>query len=362
MATNFGRHWKRFGPPWTESLRLKETFDRDTLEFATGVTERVGAFRRGSDPLAFTTAMLDKVNAALRVLVDAIQPWQEETTDYKPVDAAVDGVIGALCDWPSLKPDQEAANTSAALSKMSEATEDTLSSLGKRRDALSESLDALTATQKELKQAADQLEAANSQAIAELEKSWKSAQRHRDDEAYAAVKDLRGLRGEAQAMVHESTALMVGTDYANQANARRKSARWYDIGAVVFGVLGLLTLFLYLGDVGTDTLSFGLAVARLGLTGGALVIGGFLASRGRVQHREARELQRTALALSRMAPFVANLDPVAREVLTIETADRIFTRGELGSVTDRPSVLDKLQALRQRQAQEGQEELGETAQ
>lgn len=102
-------------------------------------------------------------------------------------------------------------------------------------------------------------------------------------------------------------------------------------------------------------------ITRLGLALGAFVIGGFLASRGQDQHQEARELQRTALVLSRLAPFVANLDPVAQEVITVETADRIFTRGELGKVSEREGVLSKLQSERvRRKAEEGLEVEDET--
>ena len=58
-----------------------------------------------------------------------------------------------------------------------------------------------------------------------------------------------------------------------------------------------------------------------------------------------------------MAPFVANLPEDARQVITIETADRIFTRGELGRVSERDSVLERLQQVRKTRAdQEAAEE------
>jgi len=324
--------------------------ERDSLEWAHAITERVGVTKQRVDPFGVTPGMLTKTEATLRVLHDAVVAWQDETTDWKPVDAAINGVTESLAVWPPLEPDASATAVSASLSKISSATDGAFDKLNESTATLAASLEKLATAQAKLDSDAKALDTSNAKKLAELASVWEVAQQKHSDEAGMVLAGLKKLRTEAETMVHESTALMVGTEYASHAAKRRKSAFVYDSLAVLFGVLGLGSLFYYLHEVGGSDTSVGLAVTRLGITTGALVIGGLLAARGAEQHRESRELQRTALALSRMAPFVANLPEDARQILTIETADRIFTRGELGSVSERDSVLERLQQVRKQRA------------
>lgn len=323
--------------------------NRNTVEYVTTLLETIGAYRNSTDPLLLTPKRLTVTQAQLSSLTQAVLTWKaSELDDPATVDTAVLAVVDTMSTWPALRAEQEEDVVKAAISSISDATKAALDQLTSRQSELTTQQAELAKAQEALDTAASDLKDANEQMLDKLKENWKSAQAHRSNEGFKAVKELQDLRDEARRMVQDSTSLMVGTEYAEQAEARRKSAKSYDGLAVVFGVIGVATLLVYVLEGNTEDATIGSAVTRLGLALGAFVIGGFLAKRGQDQHQEARELQRTALVLSRMAPFVANLDAVAQEVLTLETADRIFTRGELGKVTEREGVLVKLQTERGR--------------
>lgn len=324
---------------------------RDTLEYVAALVATLDAHHTAANALLLPSARLTTTHTQLVALTQAVLTWKSEEDleeDPESVDAAVVAVIDSMASWPAIRAEQEEDIVNAALTTISQATETALEDLVARERALREGQEKLATGQAALEKAAADLDTANKKKLEELAAAWSAARQDQSEAGDRAVADLRALRAEAQKVVQDSTSLMVGTEYAQQAKARRRTAWVYDGMAVIFGSFGVITLLVYVIEGKANDATVGYAITRLGLAVGAFVIGGFLASRGREQHREAGEMQRTALALSRMAPFVANLDPIAQEVLTVETADRIFTRGELGTVTQRESVLSKLRMERER--------------
>lgn len=324
--------------------------ERDTIEYATAVCERAAHYRTHGEPLSVTKAMLAGVESAARLVIDAITPWVEQRTDYKPVDAAVDGLVAALAALPPPTSEHEAAGASSAISKLSKSTDETLSSLDASRTKVAEKLTALETEQQNLEQRHTKLGSKLDATLTEQEKDWNEALTAARNSASEAVEDLRRLRDDAANMVNETTTSTVALQYDGYARQATTRALWYDGIGAAFGLGGLAVLFVF-SQQSSDDLSVAAAFTRMAVTIGAITIGGFLGARGAVQHKEAREAKRTALALSRISPFIANLPPDAREILMIETADRIFTRGELGQVTERESVLRKLTAVRKQKAE-----------
>lgn len=360
---NFEKHavWKTL-----EEVRAKleeyelpvEEGDRDTVEYVTSVVERIGTYRKDADPVAFTVGMLEEVNGALRNLVNEYSDWRAGgPTENTSVDTATADVVDVLAKWPSLSPKQTEAAAKKAATALSAATTEALDAVATKRNEMDAALVALQARADEL---AQQLEAVQNETggqLASSQQSWADAMDAKKAEADATIDELKDLRQQALNMVHETTAATVGAEYVTYSAEKQTLAQRYDIAAALFGVLGLASLGVYLFEHGQTDTSFSLALTRLGITVGALVIGGLLATRGNDQHKEAKAARRTALALSRIGPFVANLPKDARDVLTIETADRIFTKGELSDVSERDSVLTKLEELRdKRRAEEDEEE------
>lgn len=323
--------------------------DRDTHEYVRAVVERVAAFRRAPDPLGITPKMLNAVDGAIRLLATSFTDWRAGTTDYVPVDAAADSVIEALSAWPRSVPQIDEA-TQESIARMSEATTQAITKLTSERDALALKLESTAEETGKLEALQQELLRDISATQAACEANWDRALEIKRAQAMGVIDELKDLRNQAKSMVHESTSFIVGAEYAAYAKEKSRSALWYDAFAVLFGVMGLVSLFVFLFEKGDTAPSASLALTRLGITTGGFVIGGFLAKRGADHHKEAREARRTSLALSRMAPFIANLDADAREVLTIETADRIFTRGQLGEVRAEETVLRRLQELRAKRA------------
>ncbi|MDP9822949.1 hypothetical protein [Nocardioides massiliensis] len=229
-----------------------EDNDRDTVELVRVVVERLAAYRTGSDPAAFTRAILSTADGAVRLLVDAFQAWRDGGTDYKPVDAAVDGVIEALAAWPSLTPDQLGAASASAIEGITTSADEALTALVTRRDELKEALAEVKTQHKQLEGVQHELLQELKTARSELEQQWVEALSTEKARADAAIDDLKGLRDEAAKLVHESTALVVGQEYEAYAKNKDSAALKYDVGAVVFGFAGLASLALYLAN-GSDT-------------------------------------------------------------------------------------------------------------
>lgn len=321
--------------------------DRDTMEFVRSTAERLRAYKTDADPIAFTPQLLSEVEAPLRVLVNAYRTWQNGQGDYKPVDSAVDGVILAVSKWPAPTPEHLGSSTAATVESMSEAVTQAIQKLSSEVDDLTADTNKAKDHHSDLVKEQGIIEERLNAAVTKHESTWNDMLLKKSNRADEQLAAIEALRDEARNMVHESTSLMVGAEYLEYAAEKKHSAWIYDALAVLFGAIGLVTLYLYIRSGIDSDASVAQALTRLGITAGALIIGGFLAKRGGDQHREAKEARRTALALSRMAPFIANLGPDARELLTIETADRIFTRGDLGTATERESIRHKWNTLRE---------------
>lgn len=332
--------------------------ERDTYEFTQTLADRLSAVRKGSDPIGFTPSMLDSGDGSLRVLLETYKSWAAGDVDYVPVDRAVNDMIAVMAGWPALQLDQEAAAASTTIAAMSDLAASAFDQVRKDRDDVAQAIEKLATKSAQMSEAQAELESSMADVVATQATQWSAALNAEQLEGQKVLEELRGLRDEARAMVHESTSLMVGSEYATYATNKNRQAIIYDIAAVIFGSIGLASLFVYLFEKTDSETSTAIALTRLGITAGALVIGGLLAARGSDAHKESKEAKRTAMALSRLAPFVVNLADDAREVLTVETADRIFTRGELGEVSERESVLSKLQRQRAA-AKEAEEESAE---
>lgn len=329
----------------------EEGDDRDTMEFVGALSWRLSAYRKNADPIVFTTTMLDTTAGALRHLVDVYQEWLDQTSDCSAVDSAADTVIQSLASWPELSRAGDEASIGQFVSRMSAAITEAIERVAQQRDDLADKLASLAENKDDLEKQLTALEDELSKERDTQAATWRAALEKNEQDASNALTELKQLRDEARNVVHETTAVSVGTEYREYANECSRSAKWYDISAVAFGLLGLLALGIYLFERGSSETTTQQVITRLGVTLGALTIGGFLGQRGASKHQEARAARRTALGLSRMAPFITNLPADARELLVIETADRIFTKGELDRVSDRESALAKLQLQRRAQAQ-----------
>lgn len=344
-----------------EELRAKldateqpdEEAERDTFAYTRAIAERVASYRKNNDPIGFTEPMLAGTDGAVRLLVDSYGDWQSGVSDTQQVRSAVDGVIQAVSSWPSPTPKQLGVAATKVVNEISEASTEAVLKVTVKRDEMAGALDDLKTRSDELGTAVEDLKRGVGDAMSTHEQTWSDALDAKKVEAQSTMDALEKLREEAQKVVHEATSFTVGAEYAEYANEKRRSARMYDGAAVAFGALGLVSLLVYVWERGSAESTASLSLTRFGITAGALVIGGFLASRGADQHREARAARRTSLALSRMAPFIANLPKDAREVLTVETADRIFTKGELSDVSKRQSALSKLEEIREKRRQNG---------
>ena len=339
---------------WTSLQELRAALDEtdrasvpDVFDQVNVLTERVAAYRRGADPISFTPDMLEPVDGIVRQLLATYREMIDEEGDPSVVALNTDNLTQAISGWPALLPEGSAEATERAVDRVTSAASEAVEGVGKERARLEKTLADLATQISVAQEQLTTIDVESKTQIQEQTRSWTAALTARQDESGEVMGELRSIRDEARRVLHETTGDATGTEYDVYAAGRRRTAYVYDAAAAAFGLGGLIVLLIFLHDNRSASNPDALVVAaRLGVTTGAIIIGGFLASRGALEHKEAREAKRTALALSRMSPFIVNLPRDAQEVLTVETADRIFTRGELGRSTDRDPVMDKLQKLR----------------
>ncbi|OPX12839.1 hypothetical protein [Mycobacterium sp. AT1] len=121
----------------------------------------------------------------------------------------------------------------------------------------------------------------------------------------------------------------VATDFGMQA--RRKSfAAWvYDVlGAAVIGTPLFFVLKHFLDTQGADG-TVALSLTRLSIIFGAVILGGYLFSRGATNHRQARVSKSADIRLRTVEAFISKLEPSEQDRIRQGMARNIYLNGRL---------------------------------
>jgi hypothetical protein len=315
----------------------------------------------------YTTSMFDNVDAALGGQVNAnLASFVNDSVSYGNAvnDAAVhvENIFAYVAQWPALPAGGQAQAAGRAFSEYKKEAETALEALDDRNKELTDQIAQLTSQMTTIEvqmttveqRYGTSLEARDEEytdAIGRIEESGAAAYDKAIAEDIAErVKLLDSYKTTAGSLM-EATRIQrdaakelaesakdaadwlaqraVATDFGMQA--RRKSfAAWiYDVlGAAVIGTPLFFVLKHFLDTQGSDG-TVALSLTRLSIISGAVILGGYLFSRGATNHRQARASKSADIRLRTVEAFISKLEPDQQDQIRSGMAENIYLRGRL---------------------------------
>ncbi|WP_142389864.1 hypothetical protein [Mycobacterium sp. shizuoka-1] len=316
----------------------------------------------------YTKSMFDNVDATLGGQVNAnLANFVSDSDAYGNAvnDAAVhvESVFAYVAQWPALPAGGQAQAAGRAFSDYKKEAELALEVLQKSKDELETDIatlrtqlaeietvtasvsDSYTASlgerENEYIEAINRVEASGEEAYdkaieAEIASRVKKLERF-EAAARQHVVDTEKAQHEAEdfALASKDSAdwlaqRAVATDFGMQAR-RKSAAAWvYDVlGAAVIGVPLTFVLLHFLNNQGGTDSTVAVSLTRLSIIVGAVILGGYLFSRGATNHRQARASKSADIRLRTVEAFISKLEPDQQDRIRNGMAENIYLHGRL---------------------------------
>ncbi|BCP31486.1 hypothetical protein [Mycobacterium intracellulare] len=367
-------------PVWGKVDQLEDLLDDERLPNELDAPQRLSLVRlktaltllrehqeRGVK-VHYTKSMLDNVDAQLAGQV--ISPLSNfvsnpDTYGNSVNDASdhVETVFAYVAQWPSLPAGGQASAAGRAFSDYKREAEVALDTLEEKKQELSTEIQQLKSQLASLETQMSSVESRYTtafeardsdylDAIQRVEASGKEAydKAIEDDldtrkatldslalQARNAVAQAKAHRDEAKNLAESSkdsadflAQRAIATDFGE--NARRKSAAaWtYDLlGAAVIGTPLVFVLIHFLRTDGSANGTVAVSLTRLSIIVGAVLLGGYLFSRGATNHRQARASKSADIRLRTYEAFISKLTPEEQDEIRMGMARNIYLHGRL---------------------------------
>ncbi|QEM46605.1 hypothetical protein [Mycolicibacterium grossiae] len=329
----------------------------------------------------YTASMLDVVHSHLTGSVNpSMSTFVSDPDSYgNHVNTAadqVDQIFDYVAQWPSLPAGGQAQAAGKAFREYKEEAETALEVLKEKNDELQAELvqlkSQMTTVEGQMGSVEDRystsLEARDaeySDAVARIEESGKEAY----DKAIQA--DVESRSAQLQKLVDDGDELVKATEAHRAAaeklalaaegsaewlakrafardfgmQARRKSAAaWlYDfLGTAVIAAPVYFVLKHFLDNQDSDG-TVAVSLTRLSIIVGAVILGGYLFSRGATNHRQARASKSAEIRLNTFEAFISALDEDEQAEIRNGMAKTIYLRGRLADEEpDSPNPFGKI--------------------
>lgn len=339
--------------------------DRDALAYVGLVVELLEKRRTDTDGREVSPSMLNTTHNATDSLRQALEYLVAGQYTISNVLPTADAVVDSLGAWPPMKLGNYMAGIHAASESFERKAGEALERVAARAAAIASDLEVRGSEQDELRQAIETerqriIEAIASfksesaqasadffeeqtQRVDEALQKWREARDADQQAAQQILAELRQHEDAARNVVHETTGLVVATDYGAYARRKTRAAWACDVAAALVGAAGVAAIIYHLFAIDpTADSNIGLSLTRLAASLGTLGIAALVARRGAQHHREARAAKRTDLGIRAVGPFTANLDPEDRKTIVRQFTERVFIRGDLDSVADELGPTKKL--------------------
>ncbi|QQG98911.1 hypothetical protein HBE99_20395 [Mycobacteroides chelonae] len=329
----------------------------------------------------YSSLMLDTVNNHLSNSVNpALSTFVGDPDSYgnHVIDAAanVEAIFTYVAQWPALPAGGQASAAGRAFSEYKKEAEAALESLQEQNKELEGELVQLRSQMTTIEtqmttveqRYGTSLEARDEEytdAIGRIEESGAAAYDKAIAEDIAErVKVLDGynttagslleatkMKRDEAAKLAESTReaadwlaqRAVATDFGMQARRKSVAAWVYDaLGAAVIGTPLFFVLKHFLDTQGSDG-TVALSLTRLSIIFGAVILGGYLFSRGATNHRQARASKSADIRLRTVEAFISQLEPEQQDRIRNGMAENIYLRGRLADdEADSPNPFARL--------------------
>jgi hypothetical protein len=149
------------------------------------------------------------------------------------------------------------------------------------------------------------------------------------ERAASAEKEAEDLAAASKNSADWLSKRAFAKDFGEQAR-RKAAAGWiYDVlGGAVIGTPLVLLLIHFLGNQDTDG-TVAVSMTRLSIIVGAVILGGYLFSRGATNHRQARASKSAEVRLNTYEAFIAKLPPEEQSEIRVGMARTIYLQGRL---------------------------------
>lgn len=316
----------------------------------------------------YTKSMLDNVDATLGNQVNAnLASFVNDSASYGSAvnDAAthVENVFAFVAQWPSLPAGGQANAAGRAFGEYKREAELAIENLQEKNTELETEVKKLRSQITDVETQVNSVSSAYNTSLGERENEYVEAINRVENsgqEAYdkaiqadveSRVEALEKLEKQARRHVEgaESAQLeaeefaisskdsadwlaqrAVATDFGQQAR-RKSAAGWvYDVlGAVVISVPLTFVLLHFLNNQGGTDGTVAVSLTRLSIIIGAVILGGYLFSRGATNHRQARASKSADIRLRTVEAFISKLDPNQQMAIRNGMAETIYLHGRL---------------------------------
>lgn len=134
-------------------------------------------------------------------------------------------------------------------------------------------------------------------------------------------------------LLSKDSSKHLSTEYDAYAESEKHMAIAYDIIAVILSTAGAtIALVSSFNDSAFGPWAL---VTRATMVIGTFTASGLVFKRGTFHHKEAKAAMRTALTLSQYRNFTANLPDNIKDVIEVEIAQRVFSKGEIDHADER---------------------------
>jgi len=354
------------------------------LAYHGAVLEDIEGRRADADPLFINSPMLSKLQSALENWHNALTAVEVGSRTLESSVPEVEQVVTALASWPPVRPGRYFSGAWRAASAYQEKAEELLADFDSQSEALKAKLKTVSDSTDNLQSAVATEKQRISEAIAEFTTSSKSATeaalkdvKSDADEAFRAIEAqlkemkqystdsvayLTDLKSKAAETVNAATSEVVATDYGKYARNKTLAAWITDVAAAAVGIVGVAAILVHLYNIGEAVDDISVSITRLAASLGTVGLAALIGRRAAQHHAEARAAKRTDLAIRRVLPFIASLDPDEQRAIVLEVSERVFIDGRLepehkerkSSLADRIKEVTARRVARQSGSQEDQ--------
>ncbi len=134
------------------------------------------------------------------------------------------------------------------------------------------------------------------------------------------LSELKGYREQARGLIEATGRDAVSGDYQVWAKDQGKVAKWWNVAAVVVGLITVGALVWVVLGARNDTTQFLIAKSSVGIIG--LIVAGYCGRQAAEHRAEERTAKRLGLDLAALEPFLENVDNP--QELRVEIARRVF--------------------------------------